>query len=296
MKVIRTIFSWRTILYLAYALILTGLLLYVRFPTKKFTQFCENRLELIFPESDCNIDRIIYQFPSTLTFNGVSLRRSGVSGDPGFFVDRLSVTADLPKLMSNITLAVTFYGGALSARLEVDAAAKRIEMHDIRLAGLDVAGLQKDLVILDRKVSGKLGFTGSYQAAFENLAGGTGKGQVVVDAGSVELMQPVLSLQQIDFYQVVCNLRYENRKLLFSEGTLNGKDLTADFTGELQAVSSFLASEMQFGGRLIPQAIFLEIHPQEKRMVQGLMKRYNMTALPFKIGGTLSSPTFRFST
>lgn len=296
MRVIRPIFSWRTVVYLIYALILTGTLLYVRFPAQTFKQFCENRLELIFPESVCTIERISYRFPLTISFEAVNFSSTGSSGRPGFFVDSLSVAPDLAKLGGNITLAATVYGGVFSARLEVDFTAKKIELHDVQITGLDAAALQKGLAVLDRKVSGTLGFTGSYQGTFDNPAGGSGQGRIVADAGSVALLQPVLSLQQIDFYQAVGNLRYENRKLSVSEGKLKGKDLTADFAGNLQVASTFLASEVQIGGRLVPQAAFLQTHPQEQKMVQGVMKRYNMTALPFKVGGTLSSPTFRFST
>ncbi len=296
MKVIRSIFSWRTVVYLAYALILIGLLLYVRFPAQKFKQFCENRLELIFPGSVCTIGRISYRFPLNFNFLGVNLSSTGAAERLGFFIDSLSVTPDLAKLGANISLAATAYGGALTARVEVDFAAKKIELNDVQITALDVAALQKGLTVVDRKLTGTIGFTGNYQAAFDNLTGGTGQGRVVADAGSVALLQPVLSLQQIDFYQMVCNLRYENRKLSVFEGRLTGKDLNADFAGSLRFLSSFFASELQIGGRLVPQADFLETHPQEQKMVLGVMKRYNMTALPFKVGGTLGSPTFRFST
>jgi len=295
MRVIRTIFSWRTVVYLFYALVLTGLLLYVRFPAQTFKQFCENRLEVIFPGSVCTIERISYRFPLTISFEAVNFSSTGSSGRPGFFVDSLSVAPGLAKLGENITLAATVYGGVFSARFEVDYTAKKIELHDVQITGLDVAALQKGLGVLDRKVSGTLGFTGSYQATFDNPAGGSGQGRIVADAGSVALLQPVLSLQQIDFYQAVGKLRYENRKLSVSEGKLKGKDLTADFAGNLQVASSFLASEVQIGGNLVPQAAFLETHPQEQKMVLGVMKRYNMPSLPFKVGGTLSNPTFRFS-
>ncbi len=295
MSVIRIIFSWRTVVYLIYALLLTGLLLYVRFPSQTFKQFCENGLERIFPESVCTIERVNYRFPLTIRFEAVNFRSTGFSGRPGLFIDSLSVAPDLAKPRGYITLAATAYGGSLFTRLEVNFTAKKIELHDVQITGIDVAALQKSFAVQDRKVSGTLGLTGRYQATFDHPAGGSGEGRIVADAGSVALLQPVLSLQQIDFYQAVGTLRYENKKLSVSEGKLKGKDLTADFAGNLQVASSFLASEVQIGGRLVPQAAFLETHPQEQKMVQGVMKRFNMSALPFKVGGTLSSPTFRFS-
>ncbi|MFH0784263.1 MAG: type II secretion system protein GspN [Pseudomonadota bacterium] len=295
MRVIRTIFSWRAILFLAYALLLIGFLLYLRFPAQKFKQFCENRLELIFTECVCTIDRISYQIPLTFTFYGVRLRRADAAGRADFIIDSLTLTPNPAKLPNKITLAATLYGGVLSAQFDGDFSAKKMMLHDIQLSGLDVAALQKSFAVFERKIEGTLGFTGSYQATFDRPAGGTGQGRIVVDTGSMALLQPVLSLQQIDFHQAICNLQYNNGKLEASDGRLKGKDITADFTGELQPAMSFWDSELQLTGRLVPLDAFLEMHPQEQKIVQGVMKRFNMTTLPFKVGGTLNSPTFRFS-
>lgn len=294
MRVIRII-SWRIVLFLTYAILLTGFLLYLRFPSQKFKQFCENRLERIFTEDVCTIDRIGYQFPLTFTFYGVHVTRPDAAGRAEFVIDSLSLRPDPVKLSNRITVHAALYGGVLSAQLEGDLSAKKMTLHDIQLSGLDVAALQKSLAVFPRKVAGTLAFTGSYQATFVKPAGGKGQGRLVVDSGSMALLQPVLSLRQIDFHQAVCSLRYDNGKIEAFEGTLAGKDMTADFSGELQLALSLFDSELQLTGRLVPLAAFFETHPQEEKMVQGVMKRFNMTALPFKVGGTLNSPTFRFS-
>ncbi len=289
------IISWRAVLFVTYAVLLTGFLLYLRFPAQKFKQFCENRLERIFTEGVCTIDHINYQLPLTFTFYGVHVKRPVAAGRAELVIDSLSLRPDPVKLNNRITVHAALYGGVLSAQLEGDFSAKKMILHDIELSGLDVAALQKSLAIFPRKVAGIVGFTGSYQAAFTQPAGGKGQGRLVVDSGSMALLQPVLSLRQIDFHQAVCNLQYDNGKIEASEGTLKGKDMTADFTGEIQPALSLFNSELQLTGRLVPLAAFFETHPQEEKMVQGVMQRFNMTALPFKVGGTLNSPTFRFS-
>lgn len=294
MKVLSRIISWRPIVCLAYALALTVLLLYVRFPAEKFKQFWENRLELIFPGSNCTIKRIDYRFPLTVTFYGANLKRTVGVKSSRLLLDSVSVTAN-PAQPKSLALAASLYGGALSTRLEGDYKSKNIWLHDIQLVGLDIAAMHKDLAIVDRRITGTLGFTGNYQAGIDNLTGGTGQGQAVADGGSVALLQPVLSLTQIDYSHVVCNLRYAKNKLMVSEGMLKGNDLTAEFAGEFQFTASFFDGELRLGGSFVPQKAYLDSHPQEQKMVQTILKHNNMTALPFRVGGTLNSPTFRFS-
>ena len=286
--------SWRPVVCLAYALALTALLLSIRFPAEKFKQFCENRLERISPGSTCAIERIDYRFPFTVTFYGIRLKKDVGAQSSGLHLDSLSITATAAQ-PKNLALTASLYGGTLSARLAGDYNGKKISLHAIQLTGLDIAALHKDLAIVNRTLTGTFAFTGSYRGGIDNLAGGTWQGQAVADGGSVALLQPVLSLAQIDYSQVVCNLQYANNKLMISDGKLKGNEVTADFAGELQFAASVYDGELRFSGGLVPQRGYLESHPQEQKMVQGIMKRNNMTALPFRVGGTLNNPTFRFS-
>jgi hypothetical protein len=92
------------------------------------------------------------------------------------------------------------------------------------------------------------------------------------------------------------DLAYENGILSFLEGELFGQDIIADFSGELQMTSPFLNSSLLLSGHLEPNDVFLKNHPKEQQVVQRLMERYKMTVLPFKVGGTVKRPLFRFST
>lgn len=296
MRLLRAFLSWRSAGYLAYGLTLLALLLYARFPADKFKQFCENRLGSLLTDSTCAIDRIEYQLPLTLNFFGVHLRKITESGASELTLDRLSLALESAGKHLAFTLSGALYGGQVSAHLAIGGFARgRIAMNDIRLVGLDAAALQKDLGRVDRKISGTFSFTGEYQADTTGFTAGIGGGRIEMAAGSVALLQPVLSLNQIDFHHLSANIRYEKSKLTIRDGVLKGTDLAGDFSGTVALNDSYSQSELQLGGRLVPQAAFLMAHPQEEKMVQAVMKRYNMTALPFGVGGTLTSPIFRLS-
>jgi hypothetical protein len=48
-------------------------------------------------------------------------------------------------------------------------------------------------------------------------------------------------------------------------------------------------------GNLAPNEDFLLSHPDAKRLVDQLLLRYKSSVLPFKVGGSVRRPTFRFS-
>ena len=294
MKVLPSIFSWRLLASLLYALMLTGVLLYVRFPTEKFKVFCENRLGLLLSAEVCTIDRIDYNFPLTFTFDGIDISRGGVSQQEGFVIDNLSIAVNPSSLGKTSFVSAALYGGKVSFRLEMDFTGQTIRLQGIILTGLRLTDLVKGPLALDRKIEGIATFAGDYQAGFVDLIGGVGKGRVTIKEGNIDLMQPVLSLRRIDFIEAVCTLQYENRKIEIAEGKLQGKDVTAEFSGEFRLGPSLINTEWQLGGSLLPSVVFLQTYPREARMVQALMQGDDMTALPFKIGGTLKNPTVRF--
>jgi hypothetical protein len=60
--------------------------------------------------------------------------------------------------------------------------------------------------------------------------------------------------------------------------------------------SPLILSNINISGYLEPDAAFLRNHPEEQQFVQRLLQKYEATVLPFKIGGTVQRPLFRFST
>lgn len=291
---LRAIGSLRIPLYLVYGLVLTAVLVYVRFPADKFRQYCESSIERALPETSCSIDRIGYSFPATVRFAGITIGRTIDGNRSEWVIDHLAVSPATGKFMREFEVTGTLYSGVWSTRMEVDPTARQVTLKEIRLDGLDAAALTASLHGIDRKIDGKIGFAGSYRAPVDDPGGGTGQGRMVISDGSFALLQPVLSLTSIDFQQLTFETKFADRRLDILNGKVQGNDITVEFSGGLALGESFVESNLQLSGQIALQADFLAKHPAERKMVQGLLKRYNRSTLPFKVGGTMIRPTFRF--
>ena len=169
-------------------------------------------------------------------------------------------------------------------------------MNHIHLEGVEIGALAASIGVTDRKISGTCTFTGRYQAKSSKPNDGVGAGSVQINDGSMALMQPILTLTAIEFEKIAVNVTYQNGMLELVEGELLSKEMNADFAGELRMVSPLMNSNIILSGHLDPSESFLNSHPGQQQLVQRLMQRYKSTVLPFKVGGTVKRPLFRFST
>jgi type II secretion system protein N len=292
---VREVFSFRTFFYLGYAVILTAVLLYIRFPTEKFKQFCENRVELILPDSTCTIDRVAYLFPFSLIVANFQLAQEVDGKRSGFHVARFMVTPYFTGLFRKFAISGEMYKGSFVLKLDIDSAGKIFRLNDVLIKEINIDEWATDFNLLDRKLSGIVGFSGNYQAKSDNPLDGTGEGELVAIEGNTELLQPVLSLSTFEFERIAVKMAYEKQILRFIGGEVSGKEISADFTGEIRTTLPLFNSDILLSGHLTPKEGFLAAHPEEQRAVEQLLRRYKMPVLPFKLGGTVKRPTFRFS-
>jgi len=289
-------FSFRSLCYFAYAVLLTAVLLYVRFPAEKFKEFCEKRIENLLPGSACNIDHIVYRFPLSTVLETIVISRVVDGQGSDMVVDRLAIFPEPLQFWKAFELKGEIYSGLFEAGLDFDNGAKTFQLENIRMEGLEAGKFAESIGLTDRKISGILGFSGSYQAQNSHPSDGSGEGVVEVASGSMALLQPILALSTIEFEKITVDVLRENGILRFIDGELLGEEIIADFTGELQLTSPLLNSNLLLKGHLAPDDGFLKSHPEEQQAVQRLLQRYKMTVLPFKVGGTVKRPLFRFST
>lgn len=292
---VRGIFSFRTFYYLAYAVVLTAVLLYIRFPADKFKKFCEKRVELFLSDSTCGIDRISFHLPFSLIVSNLQIAQEVDEKRSGFHIDHITVTPDFANFFRTLNISGAMYQGSFALKLEIDTADKSFRLNDVSIKDFNMDAWANDFSLLERKLTGIAELSGNYQANFANPLDGMGKGDLIAADGSMELLQPVLSLSTIEFEKIAVNLAHEKGVLKLNGGEVSGKDLNADFTGEMRTTSPVLNSTILLSGHLTPKEGFLAAHPDERKAVEQLLRRYKMPVVPFKVGGSVKRPTFRFS-
>ena len=293
---IYSMFSFRSLCYFTYAVLLTVVLLYVRFPAEKFKAFCEKRIERLLPGSTCNVEHIVYRFPLSAVLETLIIRRVVDGQEFDMVVDRLEIYPEPLQFWRAFNFKGEMYSGRFEAELDFDTRAQTFQLENIRLEDLEAGKLAESIGLTDRKLSGVLGFTGRYQAKNSKPSDGTGEGVIEVATGSMALLQPILSLSTIEFEKIAVSVTREKGMLRFVDGELQGEEIIADFTGELRLVSPLLNSNIQISGNMEPNDSFLKSDPEVQVVVQRLLQRYKMTVLPFKVRGTVKRPLFRFST
>jgi type II secretion system protein N len=293
---VRAIFSFRTLFYFLYAFVLITALLYIRFPTEKVKKYCEKRIEhLLPPERMCRIDRLSYQFPVSVKATNIQISEVVDGKNSQLLVNRLVVSPDFENLPRAFILNGEIYQGSFALKLTVDVQEKGFKLSEIYLNGFDLEKWVNDFGLLDRKVSGIVGFTGTFQGKFTNPLEGEGMGKLVVVDGSMELVQPVLSLSSLEFERIAVDMTHKKGVLGFIGGEVLGKEITADFTGQMQTTIPLIDSNVFISGNLAPKEGFFASHPAEKQVVEQLLRRFKTPGLPFKVGGSVRRPTFRFS-
>lgn len=293
---IHSIFSLRSLLYVLYAVLLTAVLLYVRFPAEKFKLYCIGQIESLVPESTCTIKNIGYRFPLSAIFSSLSLSREINGREAAIVAEELVVSLELPQLWRSVAITGKMYSGRFAATLNFDRRAHSFRLANIEGQGIELGALAEGIGISDREMSGIVGFSGDYQAPNRAPGDGTGEGRIEIVNGSFSLLQPILNLSALAFDTISLRVIRDNGPAQLVEGELLGSEIVADFSGDLQVTAPFVTSNIEIIGHLEPDAGYLQAHPQEQQVVQRLLQRYKMTVLPFKVGGTVQRPLFRFST
>jgi len=293
---IRSIFSFRSLAYCSYALLLTAVLLYVRFPAEKFKKYCEKRVELVLPGSTCAIDSIAHHFPLSVDFENIKISKALDGQESEMVVDRLLISPVPLQFWRSFTVHGEIYSGLFDAALEIDRKTNSFQLDTLYAEGLDAGKIAAGIGVTEREVSGVVNFSGRYQGQSSNIGDGSGNGDVQIVSGSMSLMQPILALTTLEFEKLAVSVTYEKGSFGFLDGELLGKEMDVDFTGEMRMASPVVNSNIILSGHLQPDEDFLRNNPQEQQLVQRLLQRYKMTVLPFKVGGTVKRPLFRFST
>lgn len=288
-------FSVKTlILCIVYGCLLTGALLYMRFPKSEFKDYCCRVAEAYFPESECSIGDVNYTFPLTLRAENIQLvseedpesvllqtQSLSVSPNLGYPLDRFSVKSDL-------------YGGTAEGELIIGETQGAFSLKELEVNSIDLEQLTLIQEDLERAFTGELGFTGEYSGNLGDLYGGAGKGKISIKKGSMELLQPILTLNQLNLRNAAFDLVYKDKELQVEEGKFSGKELRGTFSGTVEIDSPWLRSELDLAGEMGVETSFFAGNTRMKRVVNSLQKRHNKAMLPFNVGGPVLDPVFRF--
>jgi len=290
-----SLFSFRFLSYLIYAVVLTTVLLYVRFPADKFRIYCEQRFEQLVGIKGCTIAGIDYLFPLSVEFKKVRIGQSAGRKSDRIVFDRLRVSPASDGFLTSWTLVGEMYGGSFTALLELKMKEKVFYLHAIELENAALSAMIAEMPSFEREISGKFTISGDYSAEFDHPVNGTGNGKLHLGKGNIQLVREILTLEVIDFEELNVLWKYRDGLVTLAGGKMVGPLLNADFTGTLHPPFLPPGGHLNITGFLAAKKQFLRDRPQIERLMQRLAGKYK-GSVPFRLNGTMDKPTFRLST
>lgn len=287
----------RFVIYLIYALLVTGTLLVVRFPEDKFLQYAAKKVEASFPDTRVKFSNLSYLFPFSAHLDRAEMD-SVLPEEEIIPLQDISITPQLAGFGLAYAVTGSLLGGTFTSTVKMVAGNKRYRLEELDLSGLDLSRSAYLARIFRRDIQGTLKFRGDYSGALGGLvkggAGITCNGVLGLTDGSFALRQPLLTLKNMEFASLDAAVRMEGGVLTLREGTLAGTKLQADFSGVLNAEGSPGSWKLDLEGGIVPSREFLQENPQLVTVVNRLQKQYKKNTLPYSINGTVANPRFRF--
>jgi type II secretion system protein N len=277
--------------YLPYGVFLVCLLLVVFFPAKKIRRYCVTTVEQILPGTTCLIGSADYTFPLTLNFRDIRLSEKQRPEDIILAVQSLSVTAN-PRI-SGLGVIARLYDGELRCRLFVGRNNGTLILSDVEIRHIDLGKWKKLHEFLGRDISGLLNVSGHYSGNLKHILQGEAEGEATVRHGSMELLQPVLSLTAVNLKDSKIEFMFRNRILKITKGSFQGAEFDATFNGMFHVALPSDSSMLEITGDLIPTLSLINSDSRWKSITTILKKRYRQSTIPFVVSGTLAGPRFR---
>ena len=286
--------SFRWFLYFSYALVLTAVLLYLRFPTAQFKEYCAQKIGGFFDGVECSIGRISYAFPLGLRFIDIAFSPLGQKKNPRVVLSSLSLAPVLSDFRQAVELQGTGYSGKFRGILHDAPGDKRFSLDAVRIQDMRLTEIKPLQDVLGRELSGRVDISGGYSAEVGRYLDGKLEGKVILREGKVALLQPIFALKVVDLGQLELEFKYDKQNLQISKGKMKGTELSADFSGTVNIISPWQLSQLTAAGDIALQPGFIKANPAIENEIRALKKQFKKTTIPFRMNGSLQKPTFRF--
>jgi len=286
---------WIVITLILYTLLLTGALLYLRFPAEQFKVFCQTKIEQVFPDTSCTINKLRFKYPFSLEAEAISITEDQGKKEQIASVSLATISPKLSNPTALFHVDIEAYGGEHTFLLLLNKEDQQANLDNIEIKNMDLNRIPFLHKTFKRKITGLLSGKGSYQATWkDDDYKAEGQGAITIEDGSFSLLLPVLSLKEIDLKSSKADISLRNNALQFEKGEFKGRELNGSFSGKVAFQSPLPFSQLFLKGSLSPLPPLLKKSRYAKNMVNQLKKRHNRTTLPFLLQGNLARPRFKF--
>jgi type II secretion system protein N len=284
--------------YILFTILLTTALLYYRFPSDSFKNYLHATAERLNPEYLLSVGKVNPTFPP-----GFSLRKTKLSlkinPDTGLFMaDSIVIRPEIWSFLkgrSGYRFKCLAYGGGLKGSIHFSGNSIKspfsalVNFKDMRLDNYTAVSS-----ITGRDIKGIIGGTVDYSGQFDSLINGTGEAKFTITDGRLELPQPILSFESIVFDVIRMRMSFNDQKIQLKHVGLKWQEIAGELSGTIFLTKEISKSRLKLKGAI-------ELLPGRVKGGKGTINIVRLLRtstkngkLNFIVGGTFSSPTFRF--
>lgn len=295
-KTIRKKGKW--IGYLLYCVLLTAALLYYRFPSESIAAYLESVVAKANPQILLSLESLRPGFPLSVELidAGISLKK-----EPRKTLLRVKKLSLRTEVWAFLHGAHVYYfdAHAYDGNIKGDV---RFETRAL-MASFTTAMKLKNLHIgrhpflsplIGRDVSGVLGGDIVYTGQYANLIGGVGEAIFNISEGRVQLLQPILGLESLQFDRLSMKITLKNKKVALSDVGLEGRAVRGQLSGTIILNNDIPASRLDLRGTIEPLGGLFGNLKGDSNPLKFLKKSLKSLKRSFVIRGTFEKPEFKF--
>jgi len=284
--------------YLLYCVLLTAALLYYRFPSESIAAYLESVVVKANPQILLSLESLRPGFPLSVDLidAGISLKKE--PRKTLLSVKKVSLRTEVWSLLHG-SHVYYFDARAYDGNIKGDV---RFETR-APMASFTTAMKLKDLHIgrhpflsplIGRDLSGVLGGDIVYTGQYANLIDGVGEAILNVSEGKVQLLQPILGLESLQFDRLSMKITLKNKKVALSDVGLEGRAVKGQLSGTVILNNDIPASRLDLRGTIEPLGGLFGNLKEDSNPLKFLRKSLKSLKRSFVIRGTFEKPEFKF--
>lgn len=288
----------RYLLFVLYGLLLTGGLLYYRFPSDAVRSYVEAQANQASPRLMVMLGEVRPSLMVGLKFaqaqvflkdkpdraflktDGVIVRPSPLSFVQGKRKYDFDCASGKGKIAGWMELSDDQGKVPLNASLEM----RQVTVQNL----IDLPAL------VGRSLEGILGGTLSYSGKKDMVLAGAGQADLRISDGKLVFAQPILGLDAVRFDELLIQMTFRNMSVNLTRVELFGQELQGTLSGSISLRRDILESRLNLRGTMEPFSALFDGERSSDEDFMIVRQRLKGGRLSFVITGTLTDPKLRF--
>jgi type II secretion system protein N len=285
--------------YIFYCIIITGGLLYYRFPSDALRDHLQIRANNLDNSVTLSIDWIKPWLPFGLKLGQTEISLKDKSSIKLFRADSLFVKPDVWSFFkgkSKYCFDCLAYGGDVRGCVYLKKNSMEAPFDtEIELKNIQIGNYEHLKDLIGWQVDGILYGTIFYRGQHKNLMDGTGEANLKLLDGKVELLVPILGLESIEFHEIKSDMVLKKQVINLKRFELTGPLLKSTLSGTIRLKKEFMKSTLNLKGTIEPFASFFKSMGGVSNIVRFFKQRLKKGTLSFIIHGNIGDPKIRFT-